>query len=259
MKNIIKTPKQISHIKDSGKYLTELLYKLYHASKAGITLIELEFIAEDYIKKNNIKWAFKNYQWFPANLCLSVNDCVVHGIPDDYILKNGDLLKIDCGIIYNWGITDSAISIVIGGELANPLGHELVVATKKALDGGLEYIKPKQPLINYSRHIYSSVTNSGFSVIEKLTWHGVGNKVHEDPHIYNIPHPSMKNTFLETGMVIALEPITAISSKDFKLGVSNDWNLYCKQDDLWAQWEYTVLVTDNGYEVLSGITEDLWF
>ncbi len=255
----IKTPSQISTIRESWKYLNELLYKLYHASISGITLIELEFIAEDYIKKHNIKWAFKHYQGFPANLCLSVNDCVVHGIPNDYILKNWDLLKIDCGINYKWGITDSAISIVIWWELTNPLAHNLVVATKKALDWWLEFIWPKQPLIHYSRHIYTSVTNAGFSVIEKLTWHGVGNKVHEDPHVYNIPHPSMKNTFLQSWMVLALEPITAITSKDFELQSHNDRNLYCKNWDLGAQWEYTVLVTNNGYEILSGITENLWF
>lgn len=257
--NIIKTKQQISNIRESGKYLTELLHKLYHASNAGIALIELEFIAEDYIKKNDLKWAFKNYHWFPANLCLSVNDCVVHGIPDEYILKNWDLLKIDCGITYKWGITDSAISLVIGGELANPLGQDLIVATKKALDGWLQYIAPKQPLINYSRHIHSSIVNSWFSVLEKLTGHWVGNKVHEDPHVYNVPHPSMKHIFLQSGMVIALEPITAISSKDFNPKPWNDWNLYCKNGDLGAQWEYTVLVTDNGYEILSGITEDIWF
>lgn len=257
--NIIKTAQQISNIRESGKYLTELLYKLYHATQVGVALIELEFIAEDYIKKNNLKWAFKNYHGFPANLCLSVNDCVVHGIPDDYILKNGDLLKIDCGITYKGGITDSAISVVIGGELANPLAHNLVVATKKALDWWLEFIAAKQPLINYSRHIYSTVTNAGFSVIEKLTGHGVWNKVHEDPHVYNIPHPSMKTTFLETWMIIALEPITAITSKDFFMKKESDWNLYCKNSDLGAQWEYTVLVTDNGYEILSWITENLWF
>lgn len=257
--NNIKTPQQISNIRESGKYLTELLYKLYHATEVGRPLIELEFIAEDYIKKNNLKGSFKNYQGFPANLCLSVNNCVVHGIPDDYILKNGDLLKIDCGITYKWWITDSAISVVVGWELANPLAHDLIVATKNALDWWLQYIVPKKPLINYSRHIYTSVTNAGFSVLEKLTGHGVGNKVHEDPHVYNVPHPSMKNTFLETWMVLALEPITAITSKDFNPKPWNNWNLYCKDGDLGAQWEYTILVTDNWYEILSGITENLWF
>jgi len=110
---IIKNRQQIENIRISGKHLTELLYLLSTKAKAGISLIELEFVAEHYIKTNNLKGAFKGYQGYPANLCLSVNDCVVHGIPDGYILKNGDLLKIDCGITYKGGISDAAITIPI--------------------------------------------------------------------------------------------------------------------------------------------------
>ena len=96
----IKTPKQISNIRESWKYLNEMLLILREKAKAWIALIELEFVAEHFIKQHNLKWAFKWYDWFPTNLCLSVNNCVVHGVPNEYILKNGDLLKIDAGIIY---------------------------------------------------------------------------------------------------------------------------------------------------------------
>ncbi|HCB51527.1 TPA: hypothetical protein DEP21_03050 [Patescibacteria group bacterium] len=96
----------------------------------------------------------------------------------------------------------------------------------------MQELGPNIPVINYSHSIYNHIRNAGFSVIEKLTGHGVGNKVHEDPHIYNIPHPSMKKTFLKPGMVIAIEPITAVSSKDFVTRKDNDWNLYCKDGDL---------------------------
>lgn len=97
---IIKTKQQIANIRTSGKYLTELLIKLQKAVKPGMKLIELEFIAEDFMKKNKIKGAFKHYNGFPANLCLSINECLVHGIPDNYTLKNGDVLKIDAGVNY---------------------------------------------------------------------------------------------------------------------------------------------------------------
>ncbi len=249
----LKTWQQLANIKESGKYLTELLQKIMDSSKEWMLLIELEFIAEDFIKKNNLKWAFKNYQWFPANLCLSVNDCVVHWIPDDYELKNWDLLKIDCGINYKWWITDSAVSVVIWGNDKNQLAADLVIATKKALDLGLECMIPGKALIDYARTVHSSIVNDGFSIIEKLTGHWVGNKVHEAPHIFNFPHPSLKNVFLKPWMVLALEPITAITSKDFIAKPGNDWNLYCENWDLWAQWEYTVLITDKWYEILSGI------
>ncbi|HMS91242.1 MAG TPA: type I methionyl aminopeptidase [Candidatus Absconditabacterales bacterium] len=254
---MIKNKQQIENIKKSGTYLTQLLHILYKKAKAGISLIELEFVAEHYMKTNNIKGAFKEYQGFPANLCLSVNDCVVHGIPDEYVLKNGDILKIDCGINYKGGITDSAITVVIGGEAANPLGYELAKTTKKSLDEAIKHIGPGKALYEYSHRVYQTITTAGFSVLGKLTGHGVGNKVHEGPHIYNTPNPEMKRIFFQPGMVLAFEPITAVSSTDFVSRPGNDWNLYCKGKDFGAQWEYTILITDDGYEILSGITEDL--
>jgi len=138
---IIKTPKQIEQIREAGKYLNEMLLLLRSKAKVGMATIELEFIAEHFLKQHNLKGPFKGYDGFPTNLCLSVNDCVVHGEPSNYVLKNGDLLKIDAGIQYQKGIADSAISLVIGGELANPLAYDLVQVTKEALDRGIETIE----------------------------------------------------------------------------------------------------------------------
>lgn len=251
---IIKNQNQINNIRESGKYLNEILELTRQASKAWTSLIELENLAENYIKKHNLKWAFKWYEWFPANLCLSVNDCVVHGIPDKYVLKNWDLLKIDCGVNYNKWISDAAVSLVVWWELANPLGQALIVATKSALDRSLEYIYNGNSAYEYSRNVLTIMKNAWFSVLEKLTGHGVWNYVHEQPHIYNVPDASMKKVQLKTWMIIALEPITAIKSRDF-YNKNNDRNLYTEYGDLWAQWEYTVLVTDNGYEILAGLKE----
>ena len=258
MKVYINDKQHIENMRISWKYLTELLHILYTKTQAGISLIELEFIAEHYIKTHNLKWAFKGYQWFPANLCLSVNDCVVHGIPDEYILKNWDLLKIDCGITYKGAITDSAITIPIWGEVANPLGYQLAKTTKQALDQGIRNILPGKAIYGYSHDVYTTMHNAWFSVVEKLTWHGVGHKVHEPPYVFNVPNNEMKKTIFTPGMILAFEPITAVTSKDFVNKPGNDWNLYCKNGDLWAQWEYTILVTDTGYEILSWITEDLF-
>ena len=102
------------------------------------------------------------------------------------------------------------------------------------------------------------ILNDWFSVLGKLTGHGVWNKVHEKPHVYNTPNGEMKNIFFKPGMVLAIEPITAVNSTDFVSRPGNDWNLYCKNKDLWAQREYTILITEDGYEILSGITEDLF-
>lgn len=253
---IIKNKIQIANIRKSGKYLTELLYKLRDAAKAWIKLIELEFIAEDFVKKNNIKGAFKGYNGFPANLCLSVNECLVHGIPDNYTLKNGDVLKIDAGINYLWGISDAAITVIIWWEQANPLGYKLMKTTKDGLDKAIQKVWPGKKMFDYSHAVYTHVLSQWCMIIEKLTGHGVGVKVHEQPYIHNHPHhPDTKSVTFKQGMVLAFEPITAIQSKDFELRKGNDRNLYTKKGDIWAHWEYTVLITDSGYDILAWITE----
>lgn len=249
---IIKNQEQIKNIRQSGKYLNELLYIIKDHCKAWVSLLELENIAQNFMDKNNLKWAFKWYNGFPANLCLSVNDCVVHGIPDNYILKNGDLLKVDCWVIYNKWVSDSAFAVVIWWEMANPLAHELTMVTKDALDYALEKIWPNKYVYDFSKAIYDFVRNKWFNIIKSLTGHGVWVKVHEKPNIYNWPHPETKKIKLQPGMVICLEPITAIQSDEVVLK-ENDWNLYCKKWDIWSHWEYMVLVTENGYELLSGI------
>jgi methionyl aminopeptidase len=250
---IIKTTQQIENIRKSGQYLNELLYLIKDNCKAGISLIELENIAQKFMDDNNIKWAFKWYNWFPANLCLSVNECVVHGIPDNYILKNWDLLKVDSGVIYNQWISDSAFAVVIGGEMANPLAHELTSVTKNALDQALEKVWPGKFVYEYSKEVYNIIRNKWFNVIKSLTGHWVGVKVHEKPNIYNRPHSESKNIKFLPWMIVCFEPITALESEDIVLKWNNDRNLYCKKWDLGSHWEYMVLITDTWYEILSGI------
>ena len=258
MKSVIKTPTQIKNITESCKYLTELLYTLKDETKAGISLIELEEFADQWIKKRNLKGAFKGFEWFPANLCLSVNDCVVHGIPDDTILKNGDLLKIDAGLIYEKGVSDSAISVIVGDASANPLGADLIRATKASLDRGVATIKTGGFAYDYSKTVHNTIINEGFRVLKTLSGHGVGNDVHEMPLFLNYPAATMKKIQWTPGMIVALEPITAVESDDVVYHDINDWNLYCRKGDLGAQWEYTVLITENGPEILAGVTED-WY
>lgn len=252
----IKTKEQIQNITDSCSYLTEMLYYLREHTKAWMTLLEVENLSQDWLDKRNLKWAFKNYDWFPANLCLSVNDCVVHGIPDDTILVNGDLLKIDAWVIYKKGFSDAAISMIIWDEALNPLGADLIRATKESLDLGIDAIETWKEAYWISKAIYNHIKNSGFEVIKTLCWHWVGNAVHEMPLFYNYPNADMKKIILQPWMVIAIEPITAVVSTDVVFWELNDWNLYCKKWDLWAQWEYTVLITENWPKILAWITDD---
>lgn len=254
MKKIqLKTKDQINNIKESWKYLNELLDLVRDNVSPWKSLLDLELIADSYIRKMWVKWAFKGYSWFPANLCLSVNDCLVHGIPDEYVLKNGDLLKIDAWITYRWWISDAAISVIVWWDKFNPVWAELISATKWALDNAITNIKPNWSTYEFSNAIYKYIKNAWFDVIKYLTWHGVGNLVHEWPYIYNWPHPETKTINFKPWMVVALEPITAVRSTDFVEHMWNPWNLYTKWWDLGAQWEYTIAIGDNGYEILAGI------
>ncbi len=255
---IIKTWDQIKRITESWKYLTELLYLIAQSCKMWVTLIELEKIAQQYITRKNVKWAFKWYHGFPANLCLSVNDCVVHWIPDRYVLKNWDVLKIDCWINYKWGISDSAICMVIWWEMANPEWFALIKATKDALDLSLKYVQPGKKIFEYANSLYTHVKQEKFSILENLAGHGVGVELHEPPYIYNYPHPDTKRDIFRPGMVVALEPITAVTSKTTVEKIGIPWNLYTKWGDIWAQWEYMLLITQNWNKVLSWITEDIY-
>jgi len=216
-RNIIqyKNTAQIDKIRESGKFLTILLHELYDMCVPGRTTLELEIYAETYIRKNGLKWAFKWYGWFPTNLCTSVNDCVVHGVPNKTPLVNGDLLKVDCGIDLWGAISDAAFSIVIWWSGKNTEASELIAITKKALDIWIKTIKVWVNGKTFGKAVHKAIYDEDFTVIKHLTGHGVGNAVHEFPSVYNRPQNSMKKRRFEPGMVLALEPITAQVSEDY--------------------------------------------
>ena len=249
-----KSPEQIALIREAGKYHNELLVVLIQATKAGVSLIELEEIASQFLKKHNLKWSFKGYNGYPANLCLSVNDCVVHGIPDRYVLKNGDVLKIDLWVSYKWFMTDAAVTVIVGGEHTNQKAAWLVETTKNWLNECVQFFGPGRAVYDRSYAISHYVTQKWYSVIKPLTGHWTGKYVHEGPTVYNYPHPESKKSILQKNHIIAVEPITAITSSDYIERPSiNSWNLYTEHGDPGVQREYTLAITDNGYEILAWI------
>lgn len=254
MKIIYKTPEQIQALREWGKYLNELLLLIYSKAQAGVTLSQLEAIASEYLISRKLKWAFKGYGGFPANLCLSVNDCLVHGLPDEYVLKNGDFLKIDSGILHKWMVTDAAVSKIIWWHQANKLAAELMRATKQALDDSLPLVKPGMSIYNYGKRVGDFIAEKGFTVVKSLTGHGVGKWVHEDPRVPNYADQRLKSVYFKPGMVLALEPIISEVSDDY-ITHKNRRNLLTEKGDLGAQWEYTVVVTQEGCEVLAGVQQ----
>lgn len=252
-KIIYKTPEQIANIRIAGRYLTELLLLIENKAQPGISGLELETRAQEFMDHNNIIGTFKGYNWFPANLCISINDCIVHGIPDETILQEGDLVKIDAGVTYKWGISDSAISFIVGWATHNPKWQYLIDTTKWALDHSLSCVKPWLSIFTFGKAVHEYIIKRKCNIIKNLTWHGVGVELHEAPSIYNWPNGAMQQTYFQPNMIVALEPITALKSSIYKEKPWIPWNLYTKKWDLGAQREYTVLITEDGYEILAGV------
>ena len=250
---IIKTASEIQAFRESGAYLTEILTILRDAAKPWVSLLELDQIAELYCKEHNIKAAFRGHQWFPAHVCLSIDDCLVHGIPDQTVLKEWDFLKIDMGITHKGMISDAAVSVVVGWDDKNPLAADLSRVTKEALDMGIQLLWPWVSVYDWGKQIEQYMNKHGYSVIHSLCGHGVGRKLREPPFIYNYADQDGKKSKFRPGMIIALEPITAVTSTDYKTKGKNTWNLYTTDGDLGCQWEYSILITDTGYEVLAGV------
>lgn len=247
-----KTPSQIQLLKQAGKYHNELLVLIYDHAQEGVSLSSLDKIAADFLIKNKLKSAFKGFNNFPAYICLSVNNCLVHGIPNEYVLRKWDLLKIDIWVSYKWMITDAAVAKVIWWAHANKHASELIWATKWSLDASLEIIKPWVSLQEYWRYVQQYIDQKWFSIVKSLTGHWVWFSVHEDPRVANYADHRLKHIYFKPWMVLALEPITAIRSEDYIVD-KNNWNLNTKYADLWCQREYTIVVTDTGYELLAGI------
>lgn len=254
-KIIIKTPEQIMLLRHAGEHLTILLRSLVDLALPGVSLMALEVRAEEYLSKHGLTGSFKGYHGFPANLCLSLNACVVHGIPDSTVLAPGDLLKIDAGVTYQGMIADAAVSIVVWGRTTNPQATQLIMATKEALDLGIKTIVIGESIYPFGESVYNTLTQRGCAVIRQLTGHGVGTSVHEWPYIYNRPNPELRDYTWKPGMVVALEPITAQKSEHFIEKAGIEWNLYTQQGDLGAQREYTVVCTETWPEIIAGVTD----
>ena len=229
----------------SWKLLSDALSMLYEYTRPGITGRELNRIFVEYCRINNCKAAFLGFQWFPKALCVSIDDCLVHGIPDDTMITDTSLVKIDVGIDYRGAYTDAAIA-------RWPAHQHIIDFTKWALDSAVSIIKPWLSIYDLGAHIQHSVESQWWSIIRSLTGHGVGKKIHDKPNIYNYAETSAKNQFLKAGMILAIEPITAVTSVDYIIGTNNR-NLYTTDGDMWCQREYTVHVTQDWCEVIAGM------
>jgi len=249
---MIKTKEQIKMIGLSGKILAMTMKQVRAAIKPGITLKELDGIARKTIDDAGARPAFLNYKpygaakAFPASICTSLNEVVVHGIPTHYELKSGDLLSVDFGVNYQGYISDAAFSI--GVDKISSQAQCLIDVTKSALLVGIKECKPGKTLGDIGYAINNYVTKNGFKVVKGLTGHGVGLELHEEPSVFNEGQKGA-GLVLKEGMVLALEPMVSAGSPHI---IQLDDDSYATQDNsLSAHFEHTVAITKEGPKILT--------
>lgn len=245
----IKTPEQIEIMRQGGAILKKTLELVSKSIKPGVSTFELDQTAEKFITSyNGAKPGFKGYRGFPAALCTSVNEQVVHGMPDkNVVLQEGDIIGIDCGVLYKDFYTDACITVLVG-EVAPEVRH-FVKTTKKALYQAIKQVRPNRRIGDISAAIQKTLEDQGYSPITECTGHGVGKDLHEPPEILNIGKKGT-GSLIRPGMTFAIEPISAIGSGKV-ITASDGWTVETEDKSFSAHFEHTVLVTDDGYEILA--------
>lgn len=245
----LKNSNDIELLREGGKILAMVLEKLAGAVKPGTSTKELNQLAEQLIEHAGAKPAFKGYGQppFPAALCTSVNECVVHGIPSSYILKEGDIIGLDCGVIYKDRFTDAAISVPVGNVSA--LAKKLLQSASHALSESIMVIKPGATIGDIGFATKKAAEADGFNVVRDLSGHGVGFQVHEPPSIPNFGKPG-SGIILEPGMVLAIEPMLTAGNWHLETA-ANGWDACTTDKSLTAHFERTIAVTEDGFEDLT--------
>lgn len=244
----IKSKREIDLLKIAGNIVYQTHQYLKPFLKEGITTKELDRLAEKFILEHDATPSFKGYGGFPGSICTSINHQVVHGIPGNTKLKNGDIISIDIGACYKGYHGDSAWTYAVG-EISEEKKY-LMEHTEKALFQGLNEIKPGARIGDIGHAIEEYAVSHNLGVVEELVGHGVGTSVHEDPDVpnYGFPHTG---PVLKEGMVIAVEPMLNLGSKEIYM-LDDDWTIETEDGLPSAHFEHTVVVTKDGYQILTG-------
>ena len=245
----IKTAREIKLMRNSSRIVATVLREINDLIRPGMSTEDLDNFAEKRIIEMGAVPSFKGLYGFPASICSSINNEVVHGIPSKKkIIKDGDLVKIDTGAFLEGFHGDSCISICVGR--ASKKAIKLSKVAHEALYAGLSKIKEGNTLLDIAGAIEDVVKANGFSVVEDYTGHGVGANLHEEPSVFNFRTNQLRNEVLRSGMTLAVEPIVNEGSKYCKT-LEDNWTVITKDSKLSAQWEHTILVTKDGCEILT--------
>ncbi|MFA5338729.1 MAG: type I methionyl aminopeptidase [Candidatus Omnitrophota bacterium] len=244
---MLRSGAEVEKIEAACRIVADTLEYLGSKIKPGMATAELDSLAEVYIKARGAVSAFKGYKGFPANICTSVNETVVHGIPGKQTLKEGDIIALDIGVKLNGYFGDAAMTFPVGG--ISEEAKKLITVTEESLYKGIENARPDKRLCDISSAVQEYIENNGFSVVREFVGHGIGTRMHEDPQIpnYGVPGTGPR---LKAGMVLAIEPM--VNAGTHKVEILEDgWTAVTKDRKLSAHFEHTVYIGDNGPEILT--------
>jgi len=247
----LKNPKQIEHIRESGKILARTLEKLKLLVEPGITPLDIDAECRRILRRFDARPAFLGYMDYPAAICTSVNEAVIHGIPDNRKLRDGDVVGLDCGVEFEGFISDSAITVPVG-RIRPEIGHLLRV-TQEALELGIAAARPGGRIHDISRAIYRHVSQHNYGVVRPYCGHGVGFSVHEEPQVPNYVS-SGPNPRLKPGLVIAVEPMINFGGDEVDVR-SDDWTVFTVDGSVSAHFEHTIAIREDGVDVLTRLPE----
>ena len=243
----IKSADDLDQMAASGRIQARCLQLLASMCEPGVSTKDLDTAAEEFIRSEGAVPTFKGYRGFPASICASPNSMVVHGIPNETPLEDGDILSIDAGVTYGGWVADAAITVAVGA--ASEEAERLMAVTRQSLFDAIEHARPGNRLSDISHGVQETVEAGGFSVIKSLVGHGVGREMHEDPQIPNFGEPG-RGPELEEGMVFAIEPMVNAGGPGVRLD-EDGWSVFSTDDSLAAHFEFTVAVGADGPRILT--------
>jgi len=247
---IYKSVDEIDKMRAAGRIVAGTIDRVLAAVAPGKSTADLDAVAERYILEQEAVPSFKGYRGFPATICTSLNEEIVHGIPSPKrVLKEGDLLSLDFGAIWEGFHADSAVTVFVGGQAPSAEAEKLVRATEEALEAGISQIRPGSRLTDISHAAEQVAVGAGFEVVREYVGHGVGRALHEDPQIPNYGPPG-RGPAMKPGLVIAVEPMVNLGGWETRV-LADDWTVVTADGSLSAHFEHTIAVTEDGHEVLT--------
>ena len=244
---IVKSQQELASMRRAGKIVSATLEALVKAARPGMETAELDVIAEQEITRRGAIPSFKGYRGFPASICTSMNEEVVHGIPGPRVLKEGDLLSLDAGAFFEGFHADSALTIGIGQ--VSPLAQRLIATTRASLEASIRAARAGNRMGDVSRAAQEVAEGEGFAVVREYVGHGIGRLLHEEPPVPNYGQPG-KGLLLQKGLALALEPMVNVGTWKTKV-LDDGWTVVTEDASLSAHFEHTIVITEGDSEVLT--------